>query len=164
MNAESQYYTVPSSCSMEIISHISPRRLCVVACRAKTFPFIPVSGKFLSYITVFHVSSNNVLPSKPSVGPPLGNFPCIFVSATVLLFKGSPLSSFHLLNHSNLPFLMTIAIGSTLASANISSFPVAVGSHQFRIAPSPSLSLTYAFRMLQFDIQYNIVYVQHRTK
>ena len=54
-------------------------------------------------------------------GLPLGRFPSIFISTTALMFSVSSL----LLtwpNHSILLLLMTIAIGSTFASSNISSF------------------------------------------
>ena len=52
---------------------------------------------------------------------PLGRFPAIFISATARMFSVSCLPS-TFPNHSSLRLLLTIAIGSTLASHNISSF------------------------------------------
>ena len=54
-------------------------------------------------------------------GLPLGCFPFIFISTTALMFSVSSLL-FTCPNHSNLLLLITIAIGSTLASSKISSF------------------------------------------
>ena len=55
-------------------------------------------------------------------GLPLGRFPSIFISTSARMFSVSS----HLLlmcpNHSNLLLLITIAVGSTLASSKISSF------------------------------------------
>ena len=55
-----------------------------------------------------------------NLGLPLGRFPSIFISTAAQMFLVSPLLSCP--NHSSLLRLITVAIGSTLASSKISSF------------------------------------------
>ena len=93
--------------------------LCGVAGRAETFHLARsvahsslMLHAFMSLLTVsFYLN----------FGLPLGRFPSIFVSTTALMFSVSSL----LLtcpNHSSLLLLITVAIGSSFASAKISSF------------------------------------------
>ena len=93
--------------------------LCMVAGLAETFPSFPVSGPFLPDVPGFQVPPDSVFP--PQLWSSSRALPHIFISTTARIFSVTSL----LLtcpNHSNLPILLPIAIGSTLASSKISSF------------------------------------------
>ena len=93
--------------------------MCGVEGLAETIPSFPVSGPFLPDVPGFQVPSDSVFP--PQLRFSLGRFPSAFISTTARMFSVSSL----LLtcpNHSSLQLLMTITIGSILASAKISSF------------------------------------------
>ena len=85
----------------------------------------------------------------------LGIFPSILISATARLFSVSYLL-LTFPNYSSFLRLITVAIGSTFASSNISSFfqcsnrLIPIGSSPLPIAPFSSLFLPYAFHMAIF--------------
>ena len=89
-----------------------------VAGLAETFPSFSVSGPFLLDFPGFQVPSDSYISIATLV---FLYFPSILISATAWMFSVSPL----LLtcpNHSSLLRLITVAIASTFASSNISSF------------------------------------------
>ena len=83
---------------------------------AETLPFLPVSGPFLPHFPPCHVPPDSVFPSRPWSPKTL---PRLLHFSTVLMFSVSSLIS-TCLNHSRLPLLATITIGSTFASYNVS--------------------------------------------
>ena len=86
---------------------------------AETFPAFPISDPFLPDSPGFRVPPDSIFP--PQLRSSSRPLPSIFISTSARMFSVSSL----LLtcpNHSRLRLRITVAIGSTIASSNISSF------------------------------------------
>ena len=89
-------------------SHFAAVSLRGVAGFTDTFPSFPASGTFLLNVPGFQVPPGSIF--QPQLWYFSRALPSIFISTTARMFSVSPL------------LLITTAIGSTLASSNISSF------------------------------------------
>ena len=78
----------------------------------------------------------------------LGHFPSIFIPATALMFSVScP-------NHSNVLLLMTITIGSTLASCKIISSSIRCSNRRAPVSPFAAVSPPFPQRLWCFLLHF----------